>query len=110
MNYLRERGITYPVHVFSDDIIEAKKMLSQLLGEHVTWVEPPLESYPAESLLLMSKAKVNIIANSTYSWWAGALNTNNNLVLAPKSWFKNMLTPEYIYPPEWIQIESHWEE
>jgi len=98
-----------PIYVFSDDIFAAKKLLNFLDNYDVKWVEPPVGTDPAESLVLMSKARVNVIANSTFSWWGAALSANNNLVYAPKKWFKDLPDPKFLYPPSWIQIDSHWE-
>ncbi len=107
---LNEMSIRYPIYIFSDDIEMAKNALGGHLDGNVVWVSPPENSSPAESMMLMSKAKVNIIANSTFSWWGAALNKNDNLVLAPRKWFRNMEDPDQLYPPEWITIESHWED
>lgn len=110
LDKIRATGINLPIYVFSDDIGVAKEILGDTWGNTVNWVEPPQNSDPAESLLLMSRAKVNIIANSTFSWWGAALNRESNVVYAPKKWFKNLPDPELLYPPEWIQVDSFWED
>lgn len=63
-------------------------------------------------LYLMSKCAHNIIANSTYSWWAAWLNSNHDkLVISPSKWLSR---PNYIknydqfisdlIPNRWISI------
>ena len=107
---IRSAGLEFPIYVFSDDIKAARQMLENELDKDVTWVIPPVGTDPAESLMLMSKAKINVIANSTYSWWAAALNKKNNSVYAPRKWFKDLPDPQYLYPPEWTIVDSHWED
>ncbi len=53
---------------------------------------------------LMQKCKHNIIDNSTYSYTAALLNSNeDNIVIAPKIWSK---TIQILYPKSWIIINN----
>lgn len=60
-----------------------------------------------EDMRLMSQCKHNIIANSTFSWWAAWLNLNKNkLVFAPRKWFNQesrKKTSRDIIPEHWIR-------
>lgn len=58
-----------------------------------------------ETLMLMSLCKHQIIANSTYSWWAAWLNSNpNKQIIAPKNWFANDTPSQSVLPDSWIVI------
>lgn len=98
-DYMKTK-INNPVFlVFSDEIQWVKTHLN--LGECVIYVsdEEKLEDY--EELLLMSKCKHNIIANSTFSWWGAWLNKNENkIVVGPKRW----CTCFNIMPSDWIKL------
>jgi hypothetical protein len=89
--------------IFSDDIKHVKDNYS---FENATFIEGNNGTDSWKDLYLMSKCKNNIIANSTFSWWAGWLNINpSKIVIAPKKWFNNKdLNNDNLIPQNWIQI------
>jgi hypothetical protein len=104
MNYYQQAMSLCPsekYYVFSDDINWCK---SQFIGNQFTFIEGHHETY---DLCLMSKCVNNIIANSSFSWWAGWLNANpDKKVIAPKNWFGHKLqhNTKDLIPESWIQI------
>jgi len=98
---LSELNSDLPVVVFSDDINWCK--------ENITFATYFSEDRSRqEDLYLMTIAKHNIIANSSFSWWGSWLNnTQDKITICPKKWFGlgylhyNM---NDIRPKEWIQL------
>ena len=75
--------------VFSDDPAWAEQNLD-LLGCPAEFVSHNLGRADHEDLRLMSLCRHNVLANSSFSWWAGWLNANpDKLVLAPAIWLRD---------------------
>lgn len=96
---------TEQLYIFSDDINWCKSNL-QVEFENTIYVENEPDYI---DLWLMSMCNNNIIANSSFSWWAAWLNTNKNKkVISPKhtNWFgKNKkLNTKDLIPLSWEQI------
>jgi hypothetical protein len=107
---LKNSSIKYArVLVFSDDIAAAKQIFSKLeVSLPVQFAESP-EDLPEETLFLMSKSDALIISNSSFSWWAAQLGNKSKFVVRPSKWFRAMSDPQDLFPPEWHQQESQWE-
>lgn len=71
-------------YFFSDDIRWVQENIKVENGIYITWNNGK-DSYI--DMQLMSMCRHNIIANSTFSWWAAWLNTNpNKIIIAPEKW------------------------
>lgn len=80
--------------IFSDDIQWAKNNLPLQLAD-ATYINEAKELKDFEELMLMSYCSHNIIANSTFSWWAAWLNRNKDkIVIQPKKWYKAKVLQE----------------
>ena len=80
-------GKDISVYVFSDDPEYAAKKFNKY---NFTIIYNDKKKHPFEDILLMSKCKHNIIANSSFSWWGAYLNNNTSkIVIAPNKWYIN---------------------
>lgn len=71
--------------IFSDDIAWCKENFDFL--ESKVFVDDTKSAI--YDMVLMSKCKHNVIANSTFSWWGAWLNENKNkIVISPKIWYR----------------------
>ncbi len=97
-------GSDYEVYYFSDDpnwVIE--NLLDIKNGEIIS---NTISKTAYEDFYLMSQCRHNIIANSSFSWWAAWLNDNpEKTVIAPKKWFdKGPKDTQDIIPNSWLKV------
>ena len=88
------------VLVFSDDIPWCKQTLK---FNNMVFAE---DNTNVQDLYIMSMCDDNVVANSSFSWWAAWLNKNvNKKIIAPSKWF-GVGAPSYadIVPESWIKI------
>ncbi len=90
------------VAVFSDDPDWAGEALSSWRP----WVARG--NKPSDDMLLIGKCRWNVIANSSFSWWAAWLNGNSNkVVMAPKfhlGWRVGRWVPGGVDVKDWEYI------
>lgn len=94
--------------VFSDDLDAAAQVLSFIPTQRVTYVRSD-PNRPWEDMILISKCRHHVIANSSFSWWGAWLNRSpDKFVVAPQAWFteKGLQTRDTrdLYPGSWIQL------
>jgi hypothetical protein len=86
----------------------AKEMFTHSGLDNVTYVDDSnLRS--SEILTIMSLSDDLVIANSSFSWWAGMLGNPLKNVYCPAKWFRNLEDPKDLYPPNWNIVDSAWE-
>ena len=89
--------------IFSDDIDWVKKNLKIRFPCQYVDHNQGLDSF--NDMHLMSLCHHNIIANSSFSWWAAWLNANEcKLVLAPKKWFSIPINTSDLIPDTWTLL------
>lgn len=87
--------------IFSDEIVWAKNMLGEENLNFVNWNNGK-DSW--QDMFLMSRCNHNIIANSSFSWWAAYLNDNpRKIVISPSKWFNTKKGADIILE-KWIKI------
>lgn len=117
LEYYRKAMELFPVDavfvVFSDRINWCKKHFSQL-AKTIIYIE---NNDRIEDFFLMSMMKHQIIANSTFSWWAAYLNKNpDKIVVAPSSYMHPdiyaypLRQPNDFYLPNWQMVRPDYDQ
>ncbi len=90
--------------VFSDDPGWARANLSAF--RDAVFIEPNTDGRDAEDMHLMSLGRHQIIANSSFSWWAAWLNRNpDKHIIAPAKWFAAPgIDTSDLLPKSWIRL------
>jgi hypothetical protein len=105
LNLLRKKHGSFSTYVFTDDPLWVKKNFE--VFSNCTLVDHNVGLNDLEDLRLMSACKHNIIANSTFSWWAAWLNSyEDKIVIAPQKWYRDdtIGTTIDLIPDKWIRI------
>lgn len=123
-DYLKSKDLKpLPIDYYREAIKISRKKINKpkffVFSDDQEWVRKNLEIedavYPSQNienpendLIMMSQAKHNIIANSTFSWWGGYLNKfEDKIIIAPNDWFTSKKRNNYIsdlLPQKWIKI------
>ena len=105
IRYMQGKIQKLTIFVFSDDMEWSKENLKY---DNTIFVESDSKRIPHEDIFLMSLCNHNIIANSSFSWWGGWLNKNEEkIVITPKKWFSDknkQKHSENIVPAAWLKI------
>ena len=92
------------------DLVDVMAILDRLTSKYPEYNfvrdENALEDW--EQLLLMSCCHHNIIANSSFSWWAAYFNSHKDKVVCyPSVWFGEVAKNDTrdLCPPEWLRVQ-----
>lgn len=98
-----EKKISNPFYfIFTDDIGWAKNIFKDLKNK-IYISDLKLNDY--EEFYLLSKCKSHIISNSTFSLIGAWLNSDKNLIIEPKNWFKLRDSGNKLLD-EWVKLEN----
>ena len=100
INEIKNKVTNPHFFIFSDDV---EWVQENFIIDNATIISNNTASDAFEDMRLMAACKHNIIANSSFSWWAAWLNNNpDKIVIAPKRWLKNIEID--IIPVSWTKI------
>lgn len=115
INHIKNKNldINYTIIYFceDDDIDDVEETINYLTSKFSEYKfirgEKSLADW--EQLLLMSCCHHNVIANSTFSWWAAYFNNwDDKIICYPSLWFgpEMPLDTKDLFPDEWIKIQA----
>jgi hypothetical protein len=105
ISLLASKNKEFTLVFFSDDNQWVKEQFETLTYSKI-FVDHNTNQNSWIDMFLMSFCSHNIIANSSFSWWAAYLNKySDKIVIAPKKWFADSeIDTNDLIPPEWIRL------
>jgi len=104
---MEEKYPKTPLWYFTDDLELLSKYLPEALLEKAAEIIGPEAASDLDTLLLISRARFIVIANSSFSYWA-AVVSDAKAIYCPKPWFKNYGSSgeeiEMDFHEDWITI------
>lgn len=96
-------------YVFSDDI-EWCRNHPLFSAIDCVYVDHNNDSNSWQDLIIMSKCKHHIVANSSFSWWGAWLSSDDptkqtdSVVVCPTKWFSHTISLPDVCPSNWISL------
>ncbi|RKS45138.1 glycosyl transferase family 11 [Gillisia mitskevichiae] len=104
INFFVSKFSGFQLFFFSDDSEWVKEKFETLPNPKL-FIDHNKGENNWKDMFLMSSCSHNIIANSSFSWWAAWLNNNpNKTVIAPKNWFAKDIDTNDLIPDQWIRL------
>ncbi len=104
IQYIRQRVSNPAFFIFSDDIQWCRQNLQ--LPEETHLIDWNTGGSSFRDMQLMSLCRHNIIANSSFSWWAAWLGQHKDkVVVAPRRWFLDTSKDiKDLFPASWVTM------
>ncbi len=107
IEFIKQKVDNPVFYIFTNDYSWTEENFSSIdIKKTIVNINTDSQSYM--DMILMSRCKHNICANSSFSWWGAWLNTNiEKIVIAPTSWFKEDIFDINscdLIPSDWIKI------
>lgn len=102
LNYVKEPHF----FIFSNDAKWCEENIAPLCGNY-TIIDWNGGDRSWADMYLMSQCKHNVIAHSSFSWWAAWLNNHDNkIVVSPKGWFNRADITDSPQLESWMLLEN----
>jgi hypothetical protein len=106
LQLLENYGPISDISIFSDEPVEALKVISPSYYDRIKFEEVAEES-PLITLCRMRGYASYVLVNSTFSWWAAYTSAPKN-VFVPYPWFATGDSPVELIPESWVQVKRDW--